>query len=389
MNRSFVKWRLTLIVWSMALMAVGQVTEKKIVTGAEQLHDLIPLLHGKRVALMVNNTSMVGPAHLVDTLMKLSIRPVKIFAPEHGFRGMADAGEEVKDGIDAKTGLPVVSLYGNSKKPTAEQLDDVDLVIFDIQDVGVRFFTYISSLHYLMEACAEHGKSLIVLDRPNPNAGYIDGPIRRPELKSFVGMHPIPIVYGLTIGELAQMINGEHWLAGEVACTLKIIPLKNYTHDKPYALPVKPSPNLPNDHAIALYPSTCLFEGTAMSIGRGTLNPFELAGHPDLTTLPFTFTPVNLPGMAKHPPFENVLCHGIDMRGDVPEKKISFQRVRELYQLFPEKEKFFNAYFNTLTGTKELVLQIRAGLTDEQIHATWQDDLDQYKQKRKKYLLYP
>ncbi len=361
----------------------------KIILGAERLDLILPELQGQRVALLVNNTAMIGKTHLADTLKSLKVDLKKIFCPEHGFRGVADAGETVKDGIDPSTGLPVVSLYGNNKKASSEQLADVDLVIFDIQAVGARFYTYISSLHYMMESCAEQGKKLLILDRPNPNGSYIDGPVLQPEFKSFVGMHPIPIVYGMTVGELAMMINGEGWLEGGRKCDLKVVPLKNYTHQSPYSLPIKPSPNLPNDHAIAMYPSTCLFEGTVMSVGRGTKNPFELVGHPDLKNQPFQFTPVGIEGMAKNPPYENEICYGIDLRNETPAKKISLTHLMEMYYDYPAKEKFFTGYFSKLAGNKELAEQIKQGLTEKQIRATWQKDLSIFKAKRKKYLLYP
>ena len=316
-----------------------------IQVGAAQLDELLPKLSNQRVALVVNQTSMIGKTHLVDSLQKRGVNIKKIFSPEHGFRGDADAGETVKDGTDTKTNLPVVSLYGNNKKPSAQQLEDVDIVIFDIQDVGVRFFTYISSLHYLMEACAEQNKKLIVLDRPNPNGSYVDGPVLDPSLKSFVGMHPIPIVHGLTVGELALMINGEGWLLGKMKCAVEIIKMKNYKHDLPYSLSIKPSPNLPNDQSIALYPSSCLFEGTVLSVGRGTLHPFEWIGHPDLKNQPFQFTPVSIVGMAKNPPHENKLCYGIDLSREKVERRISLSYLIKLFHQFPDKEKFFIPYF--------------------------------------------
>jgi len=283
----------------------------------------------------------------------------------------------------------VISLYGNNKKPTPEDLATVDVVIFDIQDVGVRFFTYISSLHYLMEACAEQNKKVIVLDRPNPNGSYIDGPVLQPQFKSFVGMHPIPIVHGLTVGELALMINEEGWLADKRKCDLKVISMKNYSHSMTYSLIIKPSPNLPNDHAIALYPTTCLFEGTVLSLGRGTQNPFEVIGHPDFKELPYQFTPISINGMAKKPPLENKICYGIDLRKVKVEKAITLKYLIDLYKKFPDKEKFFISYFDKLAGNAELKEQIKKGLTEKAIKATWKNELDMYKIKRQKYLLYP
>jgi uncharacterized protein YbbC (DUF1343 family) len=365
---------------------------QKIIVGAEQLDMLLPKLKNQRVALMVNHTATIGKTHLVDSLQKRSVDIKKIFAVEHGFRGNADAGEKIVDGLDTKTSLPVVSLYGSSKKdkkPSAQQLADVDVVIFDIQDVGVRFFTYISSLHYLMEACAEQNKKLIVLDRPNPNGSYVDGPVLLDStLKSFVGMHPIPIVHGLTVGELAQMINGEGWLEGKKKCNLEIITLKNYTHQTFYSLPIKPSPNLPNDQAIALYPSTCLFEGTVLSVGRGTQHPFEYIGHPDLKNQPFQFTPISIDGMAKKPLHENKICFGLDLSKEKTGKEISLKYLIQLYQQFPDKEKFFISYFDKLAGTKLLKEQIKKGMTEKQIKATWKKDLEKYRGMRKKYLIY-
>jgi uncharacterized protein YbbC (DUF1343 family) len=356
--------------------------------GAEQLDLLLPKLKNKRVALLVNHTATIGKTHLVDSLKKCGVDIKKIFSPEHGFRGDADAGEAVKDGTDAKTGLSVVSLYGKNKKPTDEQLADVDVVIFDIQDVGVRFFTYISSLHYLMEACAEQNKKLIVLDRPNPHGSYVDGPVLDPSLQSFVGMHPIPIVHGLTVGELAQMINGEGWLAGKKKSPLEIIPVKNYTRQTPYSLPIKPSPNLPNDQSIALYPSSCLFEGTVLSVGRGTPHPFEWIGHPDLKNQPFQFTPVSIVGMAKNPPHENKVCNGIDRSGEKVGKEISLKPLIQLYQQFPDKEKFFIPFFDKLAGNTILKEQIKKGMTEEEIRPTWKPGVEKFKKARKKYMIY-
>lgn len=360
---------------------------ESVKVGAEQLNLLLPLLKNKNIALVVNHTAMVGKSHLVDTLLKNGINIKKIMAPEHGFRGKADAGETVKDGADSKTGLPIVSLYGNNKKPTKEQLSDVDLVVFDIQDVGVRFFTYISTLHYVMEACAENGKQVIVLDRPNPNGDYVDGPLLQAEHQSFVGMHPIPIVHGMTIGEYAAMINGEGWIKSK--CALEVIKLKNWKHSDAYSLPHKPSPNLPNDHAIRLYPSTCLFEGTAISVGRGTQMPFEVVGHPDLKNMPFSFTPISIDGMSKNPPFENKMCYGLDLQKTAVKKQLDLSYLIQLYQLYPDKEKFFIPYFEKLAGTSALREQIKSGMTEEAIRKTWEPDLKKFKDMRSNYLLYP
>jgi uncharacterized protein YbbC (DUF1343 family) len=363
-------------------------TTKKIIPGAPQLDLLLPSLSGKRIALLVNYTATIGKTHLADTLKRLNVDIKKIFSPEHGFRGDAAAGEHVHDGLDIKTGLPVVSLYGNNRKPTAEQLADVDILIFDIQDVGVRFFTYLGTLHYAMEACAENKKKLIILDRPNPNGGYIDGPVLLPEFKSFIGMHPVPVVHGMTVGEYAQMMNGEGWLAGKTVCDIQVIKIKNWKHSDPYSLPLKPSPNLPNDQAVRLYPSICYFEGTTLSLGRGTPSPFQVIGHPDLKNMPFEFTPVTIQGVALNPPQENKLCHGLDLRNVAVPPKIELHYLIDMYQAFPDKANFFIKNFERWAGNSALRKQIEDGLTEEQIRATWQKDLDAYKLMRTKYLLY-
>jgi uncharacterized protein YbbC (DUF1343 family) len=295
----------------------------------------------------------------------------------------------VNDTIDAKTGVPVVSLYGKNRKPTPEQLKELDILIFDIQDVGTRFYTYISTMHELMEVCAQNGKKLIILDRPNPNGSFVDGPIREPELKSFVGMHPIPITHGMTVGELAQMINGEGWLEGGVKCDITIIKLKNWKHTDDYSLPVRPSPNLPNDQAIRLYPSICLFEGTVISVGRGTPTPFQILGNPELKGMSFSFTPVPIKGVSIEPPLKNQLCYGMDLRNVKPARKVDLSFLIMLYQQYPDKEKFFTAYFDKLAGTPKLKQQIKDGLTEEQIRKSWEPGLEEFKTKRKKYLLYP
>lgn len=365
-----------------------QLTELPVITGAEQMDEVIGRLGRKRVALVVNHTSLVGKKHLTDTLLKSGIAVKKIFAPEHGFRGEAEAGETVKDGRDTQTGLPVISLYGNQKKPSPDMLQDIDIVVFDIQDVGARFFTYISTMHYVMEACAENNKTLLILDRPNPNGHYVDGPILEPEFKSFVGMHPIPVVHGMTVGELARMINDEGWLEGERKCTLEVIPVKNWTHHTPYSLPVKPSPNLPNHQAVALYPSLCLFEGTVISVGRGTHTPFQVIGHPDLKNMPYQFTPVSIRGMATNPPHENKVCYGMDLRQVKVKPAIDLSYLITMYKAFPEKEKFFNSYFEKLAGTRTLRTQITQGLSEEEIRKSWAEGLNKFRTTRKKYLLY-
>lgn len=363
---------------------------KQIITGAEQTNEYLQKLVNKKVALLVNQTSMVGSRHLVDTLISLEIEITKAFSPEHGFRGNIPDGEIISDGKDAKTGIQIVSLYGKNKKPTAEQLRDVDVVIFDIQDVGARFYTYISTLHLVMEACAENGKKIIVLDRPNPNGQYVDGPIREDSLKSFVGMHPIPIVHGVTVGELAKMINGEGWLKGSIKADLEVIPVANYDHKMNYSLPIKTSPNLPNDLAVRLYPSLCLFEGTAVSVGRGTYFPFQTIGYPDSTFGDFSFTPVRIDSMSKYPPQENQECFGIDFRNqpNLPQG-FSLSILIDAYKRATFKEAFFTKYFTTLSGTTELRRQIEAGLSEKEIRKSWDPQLADYKELRKKYLLYP
>jgi len=382
--------RLLVSVFFISVVLSCQAQRKdKLVLGAEQLTDITQRLKGKRVGLVVNNTALVGKTHLADTLQSSGVNLVKIFGPEHGFRGDAADGELVKDSIDQKTGVLVVSLYGKNKKATPAQLKDVDVLVFDIQDVGARFYTYISTLHYVMEACAENGKKLIVLDRPNPNGSYVDGPILQPELKSFVGMHPIPITHGMTIGEYALMINGEGWLEGGVRCELEIVKMKNWKHDDEYSLPVKPSPNLPNDQAVRLYPSICLFEGTNISLGRGTQMPFLVLGSPELKDMPFTFTPIPIKGMSLEPPLKNKLCYGMDLREVNVERKVDLKYVLTFYKMYPDKEHFFTKYFDTLAGTTELKQQIKDGLTEDQIRVSWQAGLTEFKTKRSKYLLYP
>ncbi len=362
--------------------------QKTVFVGADQLDLLLPKLKGKNIGLVVNQTSVVGKTHLADTLSNLGVGLTKILSPEHGFRGNADAGEHVTDGVDDRTGLPIVSLYGSNRKPTALQLIDVDILVFDIQDVGARFFTYISTLHYLMEACAENNKRIIILDRPNPN-GYVDGPVRQPEFKTFLGMHPIPIAHGLTVGELAQMINGEGWLEGGKKCDLEVIKIKSWKHDDLYSIKIKPSPNMPNDHAIALYPSTCLLEQTSISVGRGTQNPFEVLGSPELKDMPYKFTPVSIDGMAKNPPYENQICFGLDLRNEPAPRKVTLKYLIDLYKICPDKEKFFGKYFNNISGNKELQEQIKKGMSEDEIRKTWKKDLDAYILMRKNYLLYP
>jgi len=367
---------------------------KDIVTGAENIALYLPSIEGKSVAMVVNQTSLVGERHIVDTLLKYKVDIKKIFAPEHGFRGNADAGEIIKDGKDAKTGIPVYSLYGKKKKPSKSDLEGIDVVIFDIQDVGARFYTYISSLHYVMEACAEEQIPVIVLDRPNPNAHYVDGPILEKELKSFVGMHPVPVVYGMTIGEYAQMINGEGWLSNQVKADLTVIRNNNYTHDSFYELPVKPSPNLPNSRSILLYPSLCFFEGTRVSAGRGTDSQFQIYGHPTMNG-EFSFTPESKEG-AKFPKHENKKCTGVDLQSRtigslIAEKQINLSFLMNAYaNMNADENAFFlaNNFFDKLAGTTKLKEQIIAGKSETEIRASWKSGINSFLPIREKYLLY-
>ena len=375
------------------LLAACSSGESPVRTGADQMDLYLPLLEGKHFALVANHTSVVGGRHLVDTLLSSGIdkeQIVKVFAPEHGFRGNRAAGIEIEDGTDAATGIPVASLYGAHRKPEPADLSGIDIIIFDLQDVGVRFYTYISTLHYVMESCAENGIPLVLLDRPNPNGGYVDGPLLQKAFTSFVGMDPIPVVYGLTIGELAEMINGEGWLNNGVRCDLTVIPCDGYRHGDPYSLPVNPSPNLDSDQAVKLYPSTCFFEGTVISEGRGTSMPFEIFGHPELPG-EFSFTPETIPGVARNPKFEGEVCHGTNLSDYTPEEgwtRIHLEWLLEAYRAFPRKEEFFTSYFDTLSGTDALRTQVEAGWNESQIRASWQSELDQYKIIRKKYLIY-
>lgn len=369
-------------------------TVNDVQVGAERMDIYLPLLKGKAVAVVGNPTSMVKSTHLVDTLLALGVNVKKVFCPEHGFRGEADAGEHVKNAKDKKTNLPVISLYGKATKPAAADLKDVDVVIYDIQDVGARFYTYISTMHYVMEACAENKKKVIILDRPNPHGYYVDGPVLEEKYKSFVGMHPgVPIVHGMTVGEYAQMINGEGWLKNKVKCDLTVVPVNKYTHNDLYQLPVKPSPNLPNMRAVYLYPSLCLFEGTIVSVGRGTDTPFQVIGHPNLKNCTFTFTPHDTPG-AKNPPYEDTLCYGHDLR-DFADVFVSSSRQIYLYWLIgtykdtPDKKNYFKNYFYSLSGTGTLRQQIIDGVKEEDIRKSWEPGIKKFKEVRKKYLLYP
>ncbi len=365
--------------------------DKKILPAADQPELYLSKLSGKSVGIVANQTSILTQSnqkHVVDFLLEKGISVKKVFVPEHGFRGVADAGEKVDNTIDSKTGLPIISLYGNNKKPTAAQIKDLDLIIFDLQDVGVRFYTYISTMHYVMEAAAENGVPVMIFDRPNPNGDYIAGPVLKSGFESFVGMHPIPVVHGLTVGELAKMINGEKWLKGDLQATIEVIPVGNWTHDMRYNLPVKPSPNLPNDLAIRLYPSTCFFEGTIVSLGRGTLFPFQTYGYPDPTFGKFTFTPISIDGMSKTPPLQDQICYGVDLRNEPLNQQFTLKYLLDAYQKSGKGKAFFSNYFNTLAGTDQLKKMIIEGKTALEIESSWQTDLDSYKKLREKYLIY-
>jgi len=372
---------------------VGKSTE--ILTGADQTEKYVSLLKGKKIGLVINQTAEINGIPLVDTLKSLGVNIKAIFGPEHGFRGDADAGEKVGNYIDAKTGFPVISLYGVKQAPTKDDLKDIDLMIFDIQDVGARFYTYTITLARVMQACADNKVPLMILDRPNPIGNLIDGPILDPKFKSGVGMHPIPIAHGLTTGEFAKMVNGENWLTNGLKCDLSVINLANYNHAKEYILPVKPSPNLPNNLSIYLYPSLCLFEGTVISQGRGTTFPFQVIGHPLLKDkYQFSFKPISIAGMSKNPPLENQVCFGIDFRTVDQqtirkEKNLNLKLLLDIYQQYPDKANFFNAFFNKLAGNDILIQQIKDGKTESEIRATWKSGLADYLKKRKNYLLYP
>lgn len=377
------------------LLAVVQASAQ-IRNGADKMEQLLPMLKDKQISLVVNHTSRVNGVHLLDTLYNSGVHIVQIFAPEHGFRGDADAGETVRNGKDTRTHVPILSLYGTQKKPQPAQLSRTEIVIFDMQDVGARFYTYISTLFYVMQACAENQKELIVLDRPNP-CDYVDGPVLNLKYKSFVGMFPIPVLHGCTIGELAQMINGEGWLGKDLQCQLKVITVENWKHGQPYSLPVKPSPNLPNDQAIALYPSLCPFEGTSVSVGRGTEWPFQVIGSPfTQQTFSFSFKPRSLKGSDKNPLHKNINCYGIDLRtsSQIPQG-FSLQYVLQFYKAYqaytPNAGKSFFTrpkWFDLLMGTSQVRLDILQGKTEQQIRSVWKEDLEKYKTMRKKYLLY-
>lgn len=392
-------------------MVKSKIKSTQFMTGTDNMSSYFSLLRNKKVGILTNQTGLVifeAPLSVKDTIngskqesmktvtmhvvdyivQNTKIDLVKIYAPEHGFRGTADAGELIVDGKDSKTGLPIISLYGNNKKPTSEQLQGIDVLLFDLQDVGARFYTYISSLHYVMEACAESNIQLIVLDRPNPNGNIVDGPILEKEHSSFVGMHPIPVLHGMTIGEYALMINGERWLKDSLQCKVKIVPCENYRREMPYTLPVKPSPNLPNDQAINLYASLCFFEGTNVSIGRGTNKQFQIYGSPYLTTYHWSFIPVPNEG-AKDPPMNGRICCGEDLSQIQKVNKLELKWLIKAYNETEERSKFFNSYFTKLAGTKKLQQQIEGGMTEEEIRATWKAGIEKFKEMRRKYLIYP
>lgn len=405
---SFIQFKNTLLLALFITLSCGELQKKSTtlnlpvmntlntktlpVVGANRTDQYLAIIQNKPVGIVTNQTGVLYNSkgqlvHLVDTLVALKRDIQKVFAPEHGFRGTADAGEAIKDGVDGKTGLPVISLYGANKKPTPEQLSNIEVMLFDIQDVGARFYTYISTLHYVMEACAEARIPLIILDRPNPNGHYVDGPVLEEPYKSFVGMHPVPIVHGMTVGEYAQMINGERWLANGAVCEITVILVKNYDHTTPYSLPVKPSPNLPNDVAVSLYPSLCLFEGTNVSVGRGTDMPFQVYGSPFLPNEGFSFIPFPREG-AKEPLYQGKRCYGANLSATPRVANIELQWLISAYNHTADKATFFNSFFTKLAGTKTLQQQIEAGATEETIRKSWENGLQKFKKMRERYRLY-
>jgi uncharacterized protein YbbC (DUF1343 family) len=377
----------------LTLLFSAMYSQNEVITGAERMEEYLEGLKNKKVALLTNQTGVVRNSegklvHLLDTLLSHKIDIVKVFSPEHGFRGNVEAGGVVKNSVDSKTGLPIVSLYGKNKKPTKEQMQDFQILLFDLQDVGCRFYTYISTLHYVMEACAENNCRLILLDRPNPN-DYIDGPVLEPEFKSFVGMHTVPVLHAMTIGEYAQMINGEGWLKDSIKCDLQVIKLLNWHHnmEKVYQLLVAPSPNLQTPKAIALYPSLCFFEGTKISVGRGTQTPFEIIGSPEYPDTTFSFTPIAIKGVSDNPPYKNTKCYGMkDLQEKNKELDLFF--LKKMYKSIEKKENFFTLFFDKLAGTDKLRKQIENGMSEEEIKKTWQKDIEKFKKIRLKYLLY-
>ena len=392
MKLNIIKFKSTffLILICFSYLSFSQ-NKDQLTLGADQIELFIDDLKGKNIAIVANQTSKIKSdkkyVHIIDSLLSLNINIKKVFSPEHGFRGIADAGEKVEDGIDLKTGLPIISLHGSNKKPTTDQMKNIDVVIFDIQDVGVRFYTYISTLHLVMEAVAENNKRLIILDRPNPNGHYIDGPILEDKFKSFVGMHPIPIVHGMTIGELGIMINKEGWLKNKINCDLKVIPIENYDRNIIYDLPEKPSPNLPNKKSINLYPSLCLFEQTPISIGRGTEMQFQIIGNPDWKKTNFNFRPKSMSG-AKSPKHLNKICNGIDLRNYPLLSEINLEWIIYAYNKSKNKASFFRSGFNRLAGNDKLKEQIINGLSEKEIKLSWKKGIEDFKSIRSKYLLY-
>lgn len=381
----------TFLFWLLLVATIGMV-RAQVIPGAENTASYLNKLRGKKIGLVAHQASIIkspaGTKHLVDVFLENGITLQGVYAPEHGFRGTADAGEKIKDGKDAETGLSIYSLYGENRKPKPEQLQGIELMVFDLQDVGVRFFTYLSTLHYIMEACAEQEIPLLVLDRPNPNTHYIDGPVLEAAHKSFVGMHPVPIVYGMTIGEYAQMINGEKWLAKGLQCQLEVIPIKNYTHQTPYELQIRPSPNLPNAQAIALYPSLCLLEPTVISIGRGTDKQFQIYGHPDFKGYDYRFTPAPNFG-SKNPKFNGELCFGKNLTEVPKPAQIELKWLIDAYSNFPDKAAFFLKGFERISGVSSLKTQLQAGKNETEIRQTWAKDLAEFHRIRTQYLIYP
>ena len=373
------------------IVSLNIVAQNNTIIGIDKTEEYLPLIIDKNIAIVSNHTSQFikesKSIHLVDSLLKLNVQIKKVFAPEHGFRGNLDAGEKIINSIDEKTGIPIVSLYGKKRKPSFEDLDEIDVIIFDIQDVGARFYTYLSTMHYVMESCAENNIELIVLDRPNPNGHYIDGPVMTKESMSFVGLHPVPIVYGMTIGEYAKMINGEKWLRNNLNCKLKVIEITNYDRNKKYKLTFKPSPNLPNQQSINLYPSLCFFEQTPVSVGRGTEKQFQVIGTPYWENFKFNFTPKSMPG-AKYPKHENLTCYGLNLENEEYLSKIDLKWLILAYKNEKNKDNFFKSGFHRLAGNKLLEEQIKKGLSAKEIRKTWKNGLDNFKLIREKYLIY-
>jgi len=382
----------TVLFWLLAITPISCFTQQKVLPGAAQGNQYLNLIKDKNIGVIAHQASLIysntKELHLVDYLLDNKISIQSVFAPEHGFRGTADAGEKVKNQMDSKTGLPIYSLYGQNRKPLTEQLEGIDLMVFDLQDVGVRFYTYLSTLHYIMEACAENDIPLIVLDRPNPNIHYVDGPVLEKAHQSFVGMHPVPIVYGMTIGEYAKMINGEGWLKEQIKCDLTVIPIENYNRTTAYKLPVRPSPNLPNAQSVALYPSLCLLEPTVISVGRGTDRQFQIYGHPLLPKRAFSFTPQPNFG-SKNPKHKGKLCYGEDLSQTPKLQKIELKWLMSAYNEFPKSESFFLNGFDRIAGNSELKEQIKAGLDEKTIRASWETKLKAFKKIRENYLIYP